>query len=83
MPLIVCTGNESSRPRTRRTIGKPDGNVLVLAPLGAESARLKQPSIRTASYIVGSERWPARASLFFFFLINEKNEKNFLISLVA
>lgn len=62
LPLILCNGTLSSRPRALRINCNPVGPALGL-PLGAQSARLKHPSIRTNSYCVGSERGPARASL--------------------
>lgn len=62
LPLMLCSGILSSRPRALRISCRPVGPVFG-RPLGAPSARLKHPSIRTNSYWVGSERGPARASL--------------------
>lgn len=59
---MLCNGTLSSRPRALRISCKPVGPVFG-RPLGAQSARLKHPSIRTSSYCVGSDRGPARASL--------------------
>ena len=61
-PLMLCSGILSSRPRARLINCKPVGPVFG-RPRGANSARLKHPSIRTNSYCVGSDRGPARASL--------------------
>lgn len=61
-PLMLCSGRLSSRPRALLISCKPVGPVVGL-PRGAASARLKQPSTRTTSYIMGSDRGPALASL--------------------
>jgi hypothetical protein len=62
LPLMLCRGILSSRPRALRMSCKPVGPVLG-RPRGEQSARRKHPSMRTNSYCVGSERGPARASL--------------------
>lgn len=71
-PFIVCNGILSSRlPRARRINCKPEVVLLFnLCPLAAESALRKQPSIRTCSYVIGSERGPARANLIVNFLLS-------------
>lgn len=49
LPLIVCSGMASSRPRVRRISCKLELKVLGRTQRGAPSLRLKQPSIFTTS----------------------------------